>query len=217
MSKYLQPQWHRSALVTIDVQQDFSLPGAPVEIPGTMEVIPWIAGLLDVYRSAGYPIIHIVRLYVADGSNADLCRRQQIEDGAQIVCPDTAGSQLVEDLLPESKISLDSALLLQGGIQHIGPGEVAIYKPRWGAFFKTPLQDYLGTLDVNTLIICGCNFPNCPRTTVYEASERDYRIVLADDAVSGLDEQGRQQMQNIGVQLLSTTDIMEVVKSQREK
>ncbi|MEX2354031.1 MAG: isochorismatase family protein, partial [Gammaproteobacteria bacterium] len=138
---------------------------------------------------------------------------QEIEAGAQIVCPNTAGSQLVEDLLPETGIALDSGLLLQGGIQHIGPHEVAIYKPRWGAFFKTPLQDYLETLEINTLIICGCNFPNCPRTTIYEASERDYRIVLADDALSGLYEQGRQEIQNIGVQLLSTTDIMEAVQS----
>ena len=52
---------------------------------------------------------------------------------------------------------------------------------------------------VNTLVVCGCNFPNCPRTSVYEASERDLRVVLVEDAISGLYEQGRREMENIGV------------------
>ena len=34
-------------------------------------------------------------------------------------------------------------------------------------------------------MFCGCNFPNCPRTSIYEASERDFRVVLARDAISG--------------------------------
>jgi nicotinamidase-related amidase len=64
--------------------------------------------------------------------------------------------------------------------------EWIIYKPRWGAFYNTKLERHLQNLDVNTVAVCGCNFPNCPRITIYEASERDYRIVLATDATSAL-------------------------------
>ncbi len=72
---------------------------------------------------------------------------------------------------------------------------------RWGAFFGTALDDHLRDNDVDIVVVAGCNFPNCPRTTLYQASERDYRIMLVDDAASGLDERGRVEMAHIGVTL----------------
>ena len=202
--KYTKPDLSNSALVTIDVQRDFSLPGSPDEIPGTMSVVPYIVKLLNAYRASRRPIVHIVRLYLSDGSNVDLCRRELIRGGKELVRPGSAGAELVRELLPTSDTELDCPHLLGGEIQTLGPGEVVIYKPRWGAFFGTPLHDHLDGLQVNTLVVCGCNFPNCPRTTIYEASERDFRIVLVEDAVSGIYRQGKEELRNIGVHLWST-------------
>ena len=56
-------------------------------------------------------------------------------------------------------------------------------------------------------MFCGCNFPNCPRTSIYEASERDFRVVLAHDAISGLYERGERELANIGVRLMSTPEV----------
>lgn len=42
-------------------------------------------------------------------------------------------------------------------------------------------------------MFAGCNFPNCPRTSIYEASERDFRTVLVRDAISGLYERGEHE------------------------
>jgi nicotinamidase-related amidase len=53
-------------------------------------------------------------------------------------------------------------------------------------------------------VFTGCNFPNCPRTSVYEASERDFRIVVLEDALSGLYPQGRKELENIGVWAVDT-------------
>lgn len=211
MSSYTEPEWSNSALVTIDVQRDFSLPGAPAEVPGTMEVVPQIARLIEAYRASRRPIVHMVRLYRSDGSNVDLCRREAIQDGKEIVRPGSDGAQLVQELLPMAEAELNPAHLLEGGIQPLGPSEVALYKPRWGAFYETPLHEHLDELQISTLVICGCNYPNCPRTTIYEASERDFRVVLVEDAVSGLYERGRQEMDNIGVELLSTSDVVEAI------
>ena len=58
-------------------------------------------------------------------------------------------------------------------------------------------------------MFCGCNFPNCPRTSIYQASERDFRIVLAKDAISGLYERGCQELENIGVRVLSAAEVIE--------
>jgi len=206
---YTEPDLIMSALVTIDTQRDFSLPGAPAEIPGTLDVIPNMVRLLTAYRHYGLPIIHIVRLYRTDGSNVDLSRRGMIEQGTRIVEPGTDGAELAPDLKPSSDAKLDADLLLSGAVQQWGQKEYVIYKSRWGAFYDTPLHDHLGRLGVNTLVVCGCNFPNCPRTTIYEASERDYRIVLVDDAVSGIYERGKDELRNIGVHLLSTDTLIQ--------
>jgi nicotinamidase-related amidase len=81
MNDYITPDREHSALLIIDVQRDFTLMGAIAEIPGTLQAVQYIQRLVQVYREQGYPIIHIVRLYHADGSNVDLCRRQAIENG----------------------------------------------------------------------------------------------------------------------------------------
>ena len=205
-TNYTNPDRKHSALLIIDVQHDFTLKGAISEIKGTLKTIPYIRRLVQIYREKGYPIIHVVRLYSADGSNADLCRRKAIEDGKQVVIPGTDGAELMDELKPSSDIKLDSGMLLSGQLQLIGSKEWIMYKPRWGAFYKTPLEKHLHSLGVNTVVVCGCNFPNCPRTTIYEASERDFRTVLAKDATSLIYDIGLQELKNIGVSIMNAEE-----------
>jgi nicotinamidase-related amidase len=129
----------------------------------------------------------------------------------------SSGCQLAPELLPYAGIELDADMLLSGCIQTFNSREVAIYKPRWGAFYSTPLDQYLREKDVSTLVFSGCNFPNCPRTSIYEASERDFRVVLAEDAISGLYDQGRREMRNIGVELFSTSQIIDAFRHDSKK
>jgi nicotinamidase-related amidase len=212
MSDYTRPDLSTIALLTIDVQRDF-LNGQPFEIAGTSEALPQMKLLVEAFRQARLPIVHVVRLYKPDGSNADLCRRQMIEDGASIVRPWTDGSQLASPLLPDAGTALQPELLLSGALQAFGANEWALYKPRWGAFFQTALQEHLNALGITSLAFCGCNFPNCPRTSIYEASERDFRILLVDDAISGLYGQGQAEMANIGVSLMCTRDLISAIRS----
>jgi nicotinamidase-related amidase len=207
--RYTGPEFGASALITIDTQRDF-LDGEPFEIAGTSAVLPRMAALLGAFRQASRPIVHVVRLYEPDGSNVDLCRRRVVEQGAPLVLPGSEGSQLADELLPVAGVELDAPALLEGEIQELAEDEVAIYKPRWGAFYNMPLERHLRDRGVSTLLFCGCNFPNCPRTSIYEASERDFRVVLVRDAVSGLYERGEQELANIGV---SVVDGSEVVSS----
>jgi nicotinamidase-related amidase len=182
---YLAPDWSSPALVTIDTQVD-TLDGQALEIPGTSAALPQIVALAAAFRDAGRPIVHVVRLYRRDGSNVDICRRSIVEAGGEILAPESSGSQLAPEIVERPSFELEADKLLEGRLQQAGPGEVVIYKPRWGAFYETPLEDHLRRHGVSTIVFCGCNFPNCPRTSIYEASERDFRVVLAEDAVSGL-------------------------------
>jgi nicotinamidase-related amidase len=193
-------------LITIDTQRD-ALDGGPMEVAGTSAVLEPIRVLLTAFRKASRPIVHVVRLYEADGGNVDLCRRRSVEDGARMLVSDSQGSQLARQLLPVPDLVLDHELLLAGKVQGLGSQEAVIYKPRWGAFYNTPLENHLREQEVTTLVICGCNFPNCPRTSIYEASERDFRVVLVRDAISGLYERGEGELTNIGVRLMSAIEV----------
>lgn len=206
MDTYTRPDPNHAALLTIDVQNDFTLPDAPARIPSTADAVPNMSRLTDAFRSASRPIVHVVRLYRADGSNVDQCRRQAIEDGAEIVRPGTEGAELVADLKPSADVSVDATQLLAGSFQEIGPTEWMLYKPRWSAFYSTPLENFLRERSVNTVVVCGCNFPNCPRTTVYEASERDFRIVFVPDATSQTYERGVDELENIEVSVMNTDE-----------
>jgi nicotinamidase-related amidase len=201
-AKYTRPDFKSMALITIDVQQDF-LAGQPFEIPGTSETLPAMQRLAAAFRRAQLPIVHMVRLYKSDGSNVDLCRRSIVEQGASIVRPGTPGAELAPSLFPGRDAKLDVNLLLSGVSQALGPDEWAMYKPRWGAFFQTSLERHLLNLGVTSIAFTGCNFPNCPRTSIYEAGERDFRIVLVADAVSGLYDRGKEEMRGIGVMLMT--------------
>ncbi|MFH0860628.1 MAG: cysteine hydrolase [Candidatus Altiarchaeota archaeon] len=211
MDKYTKPNLGSSCLLTIDVQNDFSLPGAVCEIKGTYDVIPNIVRLLEAYRLAGKPIIHVVRLYKGEGSNVDPCRRAKVEEGLNVVRPGSVGAELADALKPSPDVRLDADKLLEGRVQEIAENEFIIYKPRWGAFYNTPLEKKLRELDVDTLVFCGCNFPNCPRTSIYEASERDFRLVLIGDAVSQLYDRGVEELKRIGVEVLNTKEFLRML------
>lgn len=200
MKSLVQPRLKSSALLTIDVQAD-TLDGGTLEIPGTSAAVPQIANLCRAYRSAGLPIVHIVRLYLADGSNAEPVRKSLVSGSSPMLRPGTPGRLLAQGILPEPARQFDDELLLSGQPQRLADREIILYKPRWGAFYGTILDDYLRENLIDTVVVAGCNYPNCPRTSIYEASERDYRVVLVDDAVSGLYDRGRAEMANIGVTL----------------
>lgn len=193
MDPYTSPQLERSALLTIDVQRDFTLPGPSAEIAGSMGAVEAMGRVVEAFRRVRRPIVHVVRLYSSDGSNVDLCRRWGVERGDRLVIVGSEGAELVDELKA-------------GGLQPLGEREWIMYKPHWGAFYGTPLEDYLRKLGVDSVVVCGCNSPNCPRTTVYEASERDLRVVLVEDATSGTYQQARRELNGIGVTVMTVDE-----------
>lgn len=208
MNRYTEPHRESAALVTIDVQRDFSLPGAPLEIAGTVEAVPRIRRLLEAFRAARQPIVHVVRLYQEDGSNVDPVRRAAVEGGLRMAAPGSDGAELVDDLKPDPSVRLDCDALLRGEFQRLAENEYAMYKSRWGAFYETKLEPFLKECGIDTIVFAGCNFPNCPRTSIYEASERDFRIVVVTDAISGAYERGIAELRNIGVLALTTEEAL---------
>lgn len=213
MDPHTEPHWDRAALLTIDVQEDFvHRAGDAHEAAAKAAILTPLAELLTNWRAAGFPIVHVVRLYLPDGSNAERCRRAQLAAGGQRVTPHSPGAELVAALRPSPEVRLDARRLLGGELQLIGTREWILYKPRWGAFFRTQLEDHLRSLGVDTVLVAGCNYPNCPRATIYEASSRDFRVVFVRDAISGLDAGGAGELRAIGAIEATTADCTEQVR-----
>jgi nicotinamidase-related amidase len=136
--------------------------------------------------------------------------------GKKLVIAGTQGAELVDELKPSSfspsKVSLDTELLLKGKLQQVAMKRMDNVQTEVGSILCTPLEKHLRQLKINTVVICGCNFPNCPRTTVYEASERDFQVVLISDATSNIYERGLQELDNIGVELMTSDDCVAALK-----
>lgn len=197
--------WGSAALVVIDVQNDFVNGAMPV--PGTAAVLPRLSRLLDAFRRAGMPIVHAVRLYEPGSSDVDPVRREAIEQGARIVAPGTRGAQIPRAVTGRP-VTLDTARLLAGEPQAVSATEVILHKPRWSAFHRTGLQAWLSDRDVTSVLVAGCNLPNCPRATLFDATERDLRAGVVTDAVSQTSPERLADLALIGVQQVTVDDVL---------
>ena len=132
---------------------------------------PALAGHTNVLtamaRDAAIPVVWVRQEFAADLSDASLeVRRGQIK----VVISGTPGA----DLLPELDIDATDHFIL---------------KKRYSAFFGTTLDDLLSQLSCDRLIVAGVNTHSCVRTTVVDAYQRDYDIILAKDCIDSLDRE----------------------------
>jgi len=197
-SKYTVPEPQKSALITSDLQNDFVRSGAPAEGEGAASAAAMTGAMAAFYRKMQLPIIHVLRIYTPEtGTNqVDVCRREAVEKGLQLVLSGTEGMQPVSEILPDGVVA-DGRLLLTGAAQKISETEQLLYKPRWGCFHGTQLDAMLRELGVSTVVVAGTWFANCVRTTIYESTARDYRTVALRDAIAGIHAAGESDLAKI--------------------
>lgn len=63
------------------------------------------------------------------------------------------------------------------------PEEMVIPKSYASAFYGTPLQSYLVTLGIDTVIIVGGSTGGCCRATAVDAATRSYRLICVEDCL----------------------------------
>jgi nicotinamidase-related amidase len=167
-----------TALLIIDMQRDFVMPGGFGEALGN-DVTPLQATIeptqrvLDTARKLGMLIIH-----TREGHRPDLTD-----------CPPTKlvrgrGKTRIGDVGPMGRI------LVRGEVGHdIVPelypkaGEPVIDKPGKGAFYATDVELILRNSGIKTLIVCGVTTEVCVNTTVREANDRGFECVVLSDCV----------------------------------
>ena len=154
------------AILVIDMQNDFVLPGAVLCVAGAQATIPTIQDLLSHGRAKGWYVIHIIREHRSSGCDVDLPRVSLFADGRQGYCvPGTKGGEIVEGLAPQQ-------------------GDIIVSKRRNSGFFQTELDLVLRRLGVKTVVLAGTQYPNCVRGTAVDAMSYDYNTIVCTDACS---------------------------------
>jgi nicotinamidase-related amidase len=181
------------ALVIVDMQNDFVLPGSPFCIAGAHDTIPKIQKALEGFRKARWPVFHIVREHRADGSDVEITRVQGFRNAATYAIPGTKGCEIVEALQPLE-------------------GEYRIAKQRFSAFMQTELDFVLRRLGITHLVVCGTQYPVCIRTTVFDGIAYGYQVTLLTDATSAqspeIAEANIKDMENVGVHCTTVPELL---------
>jgi nicotinamidase-related amidase len=81
----------------------------------------------------------------------------------------------------------------------VKPQDSIIIKHRVNAFYATGLETVLRANQIDTLMICGVSTNMAVATTAYDAHDRDYRVILLEDA-SGA---ATRQIQDSTIELLA--------------
>jgi nicotinamidase-related amidase len=173
-----------SALLIIDMQNDFVLPSGAAPVPTAIEIVPGIVKALNYFRSKALPVFHIVREYRSDGSDIEITRLNGFLTDKKYGVPDTWGCQIIEDITP-----LDD--------------EYRIVKNRFSGFMNTELDFILRRKGINKVVVCGIQYPNCIRATVYDAVAIGYEVFVLTDATTAATPEiayaNIVDMKNIGV------------------
>jgi nicotinamidase-related amidase len=150
----------RTALVVVDMQNDFVADAGSLRVPDAAATVPVIADLVARARTAGLRVVF----------TQDTHRPGDPE--WQIWPPHTRegswGWQIVDALAPRDE-------------------DTIIRKLRYDAFYGTPLDHLLRLWGVTTLVICGTVANICVHYTAASAALRWYDVIIPRDAVSALE------------------------------
>ena len=76
---------------------------------------------------------------------------------------------------------------------NVSKEDVIILKKRYSAFYGTRLDEILSCLQIERVIVAGINTHACVRSTVIDAYQRDYEVILASDCIGSYNKKLHQQ------------------------
>lgn len=149
-----------SALIIIDMQNDFVLEGAPVECgePGRA-TISVIQKLKVWAKKNNIPVIYTQEYHRPD--LVDFGIEAEHEPPHTIL--GTPGEEIIDELKPDKD-------------------DYIIHKPRYSGYNYTDMPLLLSGLRKTNLIICGVCTDICVYSTAKDASQAGYHVVVVSDA-----------------------------------
>jgi nicotinamidase-related amidase len=148
-----------TALVVVDMQNDFIDACGALPVPGAADTVPRIRRLLDWARDAGVAAVYTQDTHRAGDPELAIWGPHAIEG--------TRGWEIAAELAPAA-------------------GEPVFRKVRYDGFYGTGLDHELRLRGIRTLILCGTVANICVHYTAASAGLRWYRVIHPVDALSAL-------------------------------
>ena len=192
-----------TALVVVDMQNDFVRVGAPLEVPDARRTIPANQRLLDWFRREGRSVVFTK--FVA-GPEPTL-----MWNWSPVIAPPTC---CCWPGVKRSYGDVDGELECTAVVDELAPrpGEPQIEKYGYGAFHRTPLTDVLRARAVDTVVISGTVTQICVDDTARGAFHEGFQTVVVADAVSSYEpELHRATLRNIELKygrVLTTEEVL---------
>ncbi len=149
-----------TALIVVDMQNDFVKDGGALQVPDAQDTLPAIAGLLDAARVAGVAVVFSQDTH-GPGDPEFQIWPEHAREGAW-------GWELVSELTPRED-------------------ETVLRKVRYDAFYGTHLDHLLKLWGTRTVVVCGTVANICVHYTAASAALRWHDVVIPRDCVSALD------------------------------
>jgi len=169
------PDTHDTALLLIDVVNDFEFPRGDELFRAALPMAPRIAELKRRTQAAGIPAVYINDNFGRWQSKFDDIVKHCLEDGVR-------GRPFVEQLIP-------------------GERDYFVLKPKHSGFYQTPLELLLKHLSTRRLILTGVSTNSCVLFTANDAYMRDLELIVPEDCVAACNAQehnfAMEQMKNM--------------------
>jgi nicotinamidase-related amidase len=156
-----------TALLVMDYQN-----GIIGMVDNSDELLAIVSNLTKMFREHGGTVGY-VRVGFADGDLDDVPATSGM---AAMITPerreymhaDNPATQIHDEIAPQE-------------------GDIVVRKQRVGAFSTTDLHEQLQARGIDTLVLAGISTSGCVHSTVLDAFDRDYRVIVLSDAVADPD------------------------------
>lgn len=150
-----------TALIIVDMQNDFVKPGGRLRVPSAEATIEPIRRLLERARKHG-----VMTIFTQD---THYWRDPEFDIWGEHVVKGTWGWQIIDELKPVQ-------------------GEIVVEKTRYDGFYGTPIDDLLRVNRIQKVVVVGTVANICVLHTASSAALRWYEIYMPMDGISALNE-----------------------------
>jgi ureidoacrylate peracid hydrolase len=162
----------KTALVVIDLQNAFMLPGMPVEVPTAREIVPNVNKLAAATRAAGGQVVWI-----------KMTLEGQTEAWRVFFDGDPRRATLTELTAGSRGFELYADL-------DVRPADTILVKKRFSAFIQgsSDIDRHLREAGIDTVVIVGTLTNVCCESSARDAMMLNYRLVFVADANAALND-----------------------------
>ncbi len=151
---------HKSAVIIVDMQNDFVKPNGSLLVPAALETVPSIQSLVAM--------AHLHRAHVVYTQDTAAEDDPEFDIWPQHCVPGTWGWEIIEELAPHRE-------------------DTVFRKNRYDGFYGTALDHYLTRLwGIEHLVIVGTVSSICVLHTAASAGLRWFHVVMPADGISSL-------------------------------